>query len=552
MTSTPLPNGSQAPSFELTMNQGPLSGQHFTLTKPVTAIGRSLDNDIVVDIQDVSRSHARITWDGNQVVIEDLGSPNGTFVNGVRLTGPQVLNDSDTIGLADTVSFAVRATGPALIPALDVDEALVQSPPGPAQPPQSQPRLPPLPRVGGRRLVWISAVVLVGFGAVLTVAAVAGYFYFRQQGDVTKPAVSISSPQLGTQVEVGQPVTVDSVTYDKRKIVRVELWADGNVQKVKNSILPDGMSPFPMSADWLPNSAGNHSLVVRAFNRKGDRGQAEITVEAAERADRDDDDIPDEEDACPDEPGSVTAAGCPDRDLDGVPDAEDASPDEPGPPETGGYPAPTGDDRDGDGVPDDVDDCPDELGSSWTDGCPDRDLDGVLDPEDECPVVWGVPEYDGCLPPDDRDGDGVLDEVDVCADEYGSPEADGCPDRDGDTVPDSDDLCFDLWGLPELEGCPDTPGDGPGSDEDWDDGSEWTGSDEDWDDDGDETGDPDPPLPLPLPPWSSRPSNSRHSVLILHSGASTCRHGKGLPCTAPWAGGNGTSLQSWVEETAGM
>lgn len=53
-------------------------------------------------------------------------------------------------------------------------------------------------------------------------------------------------------------------------------------------------------------------------------------------------------------------------------------------------------DRDGDGVPDDEDLCPDEPGSAELDGCPDDDGDGIPNREDKCPNQPGPPEHDGC------------------------------------------------------------------------------------------------------------------------------------------------------------
>ncbi|NPU83567.1 MAG: FHA domain-containing protein [Syntrophaceae bacterium] len=56
------------------------------LDKPVTTIGRKAENDIVIDNQAVSGFHAKILADGEAFAIEDLGSLNGTFVNGQRVT----------------------------------------------------------------------------------------------------------------------------------------------------------------------------------------------------------------------------------------------------------------------------------------------------------------------------------------------------------------------------------------------------------------------------------------------------------------------------------
>lgn len=95
--------------------------------------------------------------------------------------------------------------------------------------------------------------------------------------------------------------------------------------------------------------------------------------------DRDEDGVPDDEDACPDDPGPADNEGCPlppaDRDGDGVPDDEDTCPDDPGPADNEGCPLPT--DRDGDGIPDEQDECPDEPGVRANNGCPPKEVKAV-------------------------------------------------------------------------------------------------------------------------------------------------------------------------------
>jgi OOP family OmpA-OmpF porin len=98
-------------------------------------------------------------------------------------------------------------------------------------------------------------------------------------------------------------------------------------------------------------------------------------------------------------------------------------------------------DTDHDGIPDDIDACPNEpedhLGSDPNDGCPlppDRDHDGIPDQFDKCPDVpedhKGAEPNDGC-PDVDTDKDGIPDAVDACPHEPGQPSPDpkknGCP-----------------------------------------------------------------------------------------------------------------------------
>jgi DNA-binding SARP family transcriptional activator len=73
-------------------------GGRFVLDGPVTTIGRLADRDLTVDDGGVSRVHAEIRRIGSSFVIVDLGSANGTVVNG-RRTVQQVLEDGDVVRL---------------------------------------------------------------------------------------------------------------------------------------------------------------------------------------------------------------------------------------------------------------------------------------------------------------------------------------------------------------------------------------------------------------------------------------------------------------------
>lgn len=75
------------------------------LDKPVTTIGRWEDNDVVVDDRWVSRYHARIVRKDDRYLIEDLGSKNGTFVNGRRIAEPTVLSDGDQVQVTPLITL---------------------------------------------------------------------------------------------------------------------------------------------------------------------------------------------------------------------------------------------------------------------------------------------------------------------------------------------------------------------------------------------------------------------------------------------------------------
>jgi pSer/pThr/pTyr-binding forkhead associated (FHA) protein len=73
-------------------------------------LGRAPDNTIRVDDVTVSSHHARIVFRSGQWILEDLGSRNGTRVNGIAVAGPMVITYGDDLQLGELV-FGLRAGG---------------------------------------------------------------------------------------------------------------------------------------------------------------------------------------------------------------------------------------------------------------------------------------------------------------------------------------------------------------------------------------------------------------------------------------------------------
>jgi pSer/pThr/pTyr-binding forkhead associated (FHA) protein len=83
----------------LIANEGPLNGQQWIL-KDQLLIGRDAECEIVIPDRQVSRQHARITNTGKGIVLEDLGSKNGTFVNNQPVSTEVKLVEADEIQIA--------------------------------------------------------------------------------------------------------------------------------------------------------------------------------------------------------------------------------------------------------------------------------------------------------------------------------------------------------------------------------------------------------------------------------------------------------------------
>ena len=90
---------------------GVSTSQAYTLTQRITTIGREKINDIALPDSEISRRHARITEEAGVYTLEDLGSTNGTFVNGDRLQGIIRLHDGMTIDFGEKHRFTFVQAG---------------------------------------------------------------------------------------------------------------------------------------------------------------------------------------------------------------------------------------------------------------------------------------------------------------------------------------------------------------------------------------------------------------------------------------------------------
>lgn len=87
----------------VTISQGSQAGMSAELAGGLVLIGRGADCQLILDDDYVSTRHARIVHGENGVYVEDLGSTNGTYVNGQRITAPTSLTLADSVRIGKTV-----------------------------------------------------------------------------------------------------------------------------------------------------------------------------------------------------------------------------------------------------------------------------------------------------------------------------------------------------------------------------------------------------------------------------------------------------------------
>lgn len=95
------------PSAWLILKDGPANeSRRWSMDRDVTTIGRWEGNDVVLTDQEASRRHAQIRREAGRYVVVDLGSKNGTLVNGTPIMGATPLRDGDEIVIPPHFAFA--------------------------------------------------------------------------------------------------------------------------------------------------------------------------------------------------------------------------------------------------------------------------------------------------------------------------------------------------------------------------------------------------------------------------------------------------------------
>lgn len=247
----------QPSSINLIVKNGPQQGQVITIQDHPQVFGRGVGSDIVLTDKSLSRQHARIRPTASGLVIEDLGSTNGTFVNGQRVTSPTLLRAGDTLQLGNVITLSVQPGQPNLdnletiAPGLAPDYTVVPSTPSAPSPAPGY--APPVER-GSSSWLWVGVAVIV---ALLIAAGTLGYVYYSTRVQTSSPTEVALPPGPTPPPPTETPTTEPTSTP---------------------TLLPSP-TPEPLKVPGIPAAAARQQLVPpEAINRVDPFCNKEIEV----------------------------------------------------------------------------------------------------------------------------------------------------------------------------------------------------------------------------------------------------------------------------------
>lgn len=248
------------------------------LTTAPVSIGRLPESTLCVADPHVSRTHARIVWDGQTFVLSDLGSSSGTFLNHVRLTAPTALHLGDQIQVGDVVTVQVEEGAAQRSGNVVASPPKIVAPPVAPQPQRAARRW----RGGGRALIVLAVlgVLLVSMGF----SALPWLSQFRNFFGLTPATSSLAVPALPLLPDA----TVEGPAIKATLVDLAAALRAGNVAAAAEHFTPEvradyqalfAAHPERLAAMAAPLEAGVLSLLAPSATAEDGRRCAEVTVQ---------------------------------------------------------------------------------------------------------------------------------------------------------------------------------------------------------------------------------------------------------------------------------
>jgi hypothetical protein len=311
--------------WKLILDDGSNAVKIVPITGDELLVGRAVTADIHLDDLRISRHHARLTRKGDQLIVEDLQTVNGTSVNGQPITQPYALQANDIISLGP-LTLRVEQTfvsvpqthdiidpnpfipddEPAFAPVpetvdtFDPDSFLPDDEPDFIPVPQTQPMFSPDPFILADEPAFVpvpqpayqaaravtpaapfipklALFLLAGLAGLIFLSLIGCGLYWLVAGspfgqeaasaDAVGPIVTITqAPAHNSTVALNQPVTIQALAEDPTGVTRLELWVNERKVDEVDTQLVEVAPTLNAALQWQPDAPGSYTLKIRAYN----------------------------------------------------------------------------------------------------------------------------------------------------------------------------------------------------------------------------------------------------------------------------------------------
>jgi hypothetical protein len=243
----PMSEEGEYPCLEIL--SGPRGGGRFFLKPGKNQIGRSSDNDVVLDDSSVSRRHAAVEITANGAILSDLGSRNGTKVKGRKIDQPVPLEQGAQVKIGLYIlRFLTEPAAPAEAEGTAVAEPAPAEAPLPAVPEEmpvgEEPSLSEVKKRSPRWLIYLALAAGLAVALVLS-----GPQLLKMLG----PKKEVAKKRVGKPGEVGQALPVDKTPIPGKPPGVAPVFLDFSSSPIPAQVFfgdqQVGMTPFRISSN---------------------------------------------------------------------------------------------------------------------------------------------------------------------------------------------------------------------------------------------------------------------------------------------------------------
>ena len=237
------------------IRQGIKAGETVTLQAVRIIMGRDAHSNFQLPDESIDLAHASLENRGGRWILQDLGSPDGTWLNEEQVDKPRRIFNGDVLKLGK-IRIEVQGVG-------NPRDVLprAKSPGSEAQP------MPAQVETGYHTLLILILVGLIAVGVIIGILWIGGLALTRPVAD-TPPSLKVLLSQNSAELIPGETLSFYSEAQDNSDLDRVEFWVDDILETI-NKPTPDDSLELRTLHEWSANEPGVYTLSIIAYDTSG-------------------------------------------------------------------------------------------------------------------------------------------------------------------------------------------------------------------------------------------------------------------------------------------